>query len=477
MPRPRPRRISGSGRRENGWHNPLSLCYPPDTGSLTPSRSRMSGGNCGGRHTLRPPLPSLPSAFPRPLSRALVIPLNPHGWSLMSTPAPAESPPPPTTLDRLETNVDQSAEFDRLCRYDHYLRHPRPSAFATAGATRARILAGLAEHHTPETHAAALRMRECLAWPSIWIDADGGLHPVLGRCKHRLCPYCAQHRATTVQDRVLATIAEWDSVRHVVLTIRSSDAPLAAQLDHLLASYRRLRQTVVWRETSTAAMATVEITHNPNTGQWHPHLHVLATGSYIPHAELRSAWATATQGSTIIYLSRVDSRRAAARYISKYVAKPAEIADLPPASLAEYLAATRGRRLLIATGGAHNTRLTRPPDDAKPKLVREVASWHHLQRAYAARRPYAITLIDRVQSAWPSIVQHVRYADAGLPAEPPAQDPYQTTDTATLIDACRTWCETGVDPPSVTPHTPPPRPPPLLWPEDTTTTAAAIRES
>lgn len=390
---------------------------------------------------------------------------------------PEEDPPTPrlATLDRSETTVDSPCEEEAASRANHYLAHPRADAFGRNRRDRSLILIGLAHTDTEAAHKAALKMRECLAWPSVWIDEDGGLHSVMSRCKHRLCPYCARYRQATVAKRVEETVIPWDSIRHIVLTLQHSDDPLAEQLDHLLASYRRLRQTKLWKGRVHAAIATVEITRNARTDCWHPHLHILATGDYVPHGHLRECWRTATGGSTIVHLSRIDSRTAAAAYVSKYVAKPAELATFPPEALAEYVAATAGRRLLLATGQAHNARLTRLPESDAPKLRRQVASWHEIQRAYQARRPYAIALVTRVADAWPMLVRHVRYADDGVPEPAAVGHDFDDWSLLRLVEACADFAVTGKDPALLVPQTPPRHPPPLLWGEEDPVTSAAIR--
>ena len=327
------------------------------------------------------------------------------------------------------------------------LLHPRPSAVGVHERSRTRTIIKLAECRNEEASKAARSMRDCLAYPAIYLASDGSLVPVLGRCRHRLCPLCAAARSRLVTARVLDSVNAWDSIRHLVLTLKHSDDPLGVQLDRLIASYRRLRQTVMWKERCDAAIATIEITYNPSSAQWHPHLHVLATGDYLPHAAVRDGWRKSTGDSDIVHLSRIDSRTAAARYVGKYVAKPAELADWPAAVINEYLRGTQGRRLLIATGTAHKARLARLPDSERPKLVRQVASWHHIRRAWEAGRPYAVALVERVASDWPLVVAHVQYETDAPPGHVPSDHPDRSRSTVDLLAACKGWCDSGHDPP------------------------------
>lgn len=164
--------------------------------------------------------------------------------------------------------------------------------------------------------------------------------------------------------------------RFITLTRRSDDTPLAQQIDGLYEAYRNLRKTRLWTRSVNAAAAMLEITRNKATGRWHPHLHVLASGRFIPHAELRQAWTRCSGGSFIVDIRMIRDHAKAAAYVSKYVSKPmvASYASTPNA-IAEALQALRHRRMVLLTGDW--SRLT-AEDDVPDALWESVGSLEDL---------------------------------------------------------------------------------------------------
>lgn len=142
-----------------------------------------------------------------------------------------------------------------------------------------------------------------------------------------------------------------EPARFVTLTVRSSATPLREQIDRLYACFRRLRKTTLWIRHCYASAATLEVTRNRDTGQWHPHLHVLVKGRFMPHADLKAQWLRITKDSSIVDIRLVKHRGKAIRYLSKYVTKPMTHGyDTEPAALAEAITALKGRRLILLTG-------------------------------------------------------------------------------------------------------------------------------
>lgn len=169
-------------------------------------------------------------------------------------------------------------------------------------------------------------------------------------CRDRFCIPCAAARARTLARQLIALL-KGQPARFITFTRRSDDSPLADQIDALYDAYRLLRKTRLWSRSVDAAAAMLEVTRNKATGRWHPHLHVLASGRFIPHAELRRAWTRCSGGSFIVDIRLIRDHARAAAYVSKYVSKPmvASYASTPTA-IAEALAALRHRRMILLTG-------------------------------------------------------------------------------------------------------------------------------
>lgn len=233
------------------------------------------------------------------------------------------------------------------------------------------------------------RLEACCVCPMFCLNSQGGVSVAPGMCRDRLCPLCADSRGRVVQARVEAAISEMDQTRFLTLTVRSTGEPLAQLLDHVYASFRRMRQHRAWKAHVRGGIAVLEVTRNPKTGHWHPHLHVLIDGTYFDQRAIKAAWLEATGDSDIVDIRAVISRRAAARYVSAYVAKPADVEEWPQCGIVEYARALHGRRLVIAFGSMHG-KLGEPDDTGdRPQLVGLLCSALRLHAARNRRCPYA----------------------------------------------------------------------------------------
>ena len=148
----------------------------------------------------------------------------------------------------------------------------------------------------------------------------------------------------------------------ITLTLRSSLAPLPTQLDLLRQSFRRLRQTLLWRQTQRGGFAIIEVTWNPKLGCWHPHLHVLSEGSFINQRELSKGWKGSSRGSFIVDVRAVKSGTGTAEYLSSYLSKSdflEAIAD--DERWVEYFQAVTDGRQCLTFGTARKTKPPPPP--------------------------------------------------------------------------------------------------------------------
>lgn len=306
----------------------------------------------------------------------------------------------PTSVQGSETTVDALRKSGVVCTAAELAERKRRPLWATTPPQarmhsrnrpqRETILVALNESDDPALRRRTRRIEACCVCPLFCLDSKGGVAVAPGFCRDRMCPTCAAIRGRQVQQRVRSAIASMDQVRFLTLTIADSDAPLEEQLDHLYASFRRLRQQKVWAAHVRGGVAVLENTRNPKTGRYHPHLHVLIDGVYFPHDVIRSAWREATGDSSIVHIVAVHSRDAAARYISTYVAKPADVLQWPAESIREYASALHGRRLVVAFGSMHG-KLGDPDDDGtSPQITGVLCSALRLDAARNRGCPYAV---------------------------------------------------------------------------------------
>lgn len=179
-------------------------------------------------------------------------------------------------------------------------------------------------------------------------------------CHDRWCPACGRLRANLVAGNVFAALRR-QPARLVTLTVRASDRPLKDQLTRLYASFRRLRALPLWTRCVLGGIAVLELKYNETTERYHPHLHCLTHGLYMPQADLARDWLRSTGDSNIVDIRMVTTNEAATGYVSKYLAKPVDHAIYHSQNaLRETIQALRGVKQLITYGDWRVLHLTRP---------------------------------------------------------------------------------------------------------------------
>ena len=220
------------------------------------------------------------------------------------------------------------------------------------------------------------------------------LRIVANYCRDRFCRPCANARAR----RLTATIQpflERKRLRFVTLTLKSSATPLHSQISRLQKCFRRLRQRRLWKDHVEGGLAVLELTYSVERKQWHPHLHVLTEGKYLPDHLLKDAWLDVTGDSSIVDVRAVHGVGHAVRYIVKYIAKgvPGSILFNPRLATEAVIALT-GKRVCWCVGTWHNLKLT---EDLPDVVWVPIESLHALLSAAARRVPVAMEILGRLQ--------------------------------------------------------------------------------
>lgn len=173
---------------------------------------------------------------------------------------------------------------------------------------------------------------------------------VPSHCHDRWCTPCSAARRNTIRknlDRLVSTRPH----RFLTLTIRHHEEPLSELIRRLYAGFRRLRQRQLWRDRVDGGVAFLEVSFNPETRSWHPHLHCVLEGSYVHRPDLTRAWLEVTGDSHAVDIRIVRNRSRIIDYISKYSTKPIPASAVDdPAALREAIATLTGRRFLIQFG-------------------------------------------------------------------------------------------------------------------------------
>jgi len=329
-----------------------------------------------------------------PASPASTAPHHLETADRLAPPDPPAGGPLPSSLEPSETTAHRSANGPPLQRHIHArwsnARHATLSAF---------------ESSTDPTHARrAHRIRECCRTTLILRRSTGAYAASPIRCRDRLCPLCAAARAREAATRARSLVNGLDTCRFLTLTAPHLDLPLADHLAALRAAFRRLRRTDAWRDHVRGGLYAIEITRSPTTGAWHPHIHILADGTYFPHGELRDAWRAALRhhaspwnldhdDAVIVDVRAAHDRRSVARYVAEYVTKPRAMADWPAHAILEYADALHGARVLATFGSLHGVTVDAAepnPDPGAPESITTVGQLvraardrdHHAARAF-----------------------------------------------------------------------------------------------
>ena len=246
------------------------------------------------------------------------------------------------------------------------------------------------------------RFAECGAGLWIGVDAnDGDLVLSCNRCHDRWCVPCGTERARVVSDQ-LAIAMEGKFSRFITLTRRANHTPLVEQLNSLYACFNRLRERSFWKHNITGGAYFCEVKIGERSGLWHVHLHLIVVGHFVDQKALSSEWLAVTQDSSIVDVRAVTGNDHVARYVSKYVTKPADASVFAVDDhLDELIIALRGRRLCGTFGCWSKLKLT--GDDELPRVIVQRRSLANLLADVHARDPDAQQLWRACVLRWPGL--------------------------------------------------------------------------
>lgn len=236
---------------------------------------------------------------------------------------------------------------------------------------------------------------------------------------------CGVLRGREAQRRVEDCTARADTLRLCTLTLADDGQPLTDRIDRLYRAFRDLRKTDLWRHHVRGAVAVLETTLGRFNDHWHVHLHVLFEGSFLPHSQLKREWYAATGDSFIVHLKAVHGRKAAARYVAAYIAKPLDVLTWPNARIQEYAEATHGRRLLATSGSFHKGAMDTDdtPDVPPPStFVAQVTALHRAEEKGCEHTRHALDVLSRLDPRMAvALDRPAQTADGTLPGVDPRE--------------------------------------------------------
>jgi len=169
-------------------------------------------------------------------------------------------------------------------------------------------------------------------------------------CKSRWCVPCARAKSFVLRDSLFERMHN-RQLRFVTLTIKSHGQPLGAMVKHLYDSFAKLKRTDFWINKVAGGVAFLEVKRQASATRWHPHLHCIVEGKFLPQKVLSQLWRAITEDSHIVDVRLVKDQRSAANYVTKYCTKPMDNSVIKhEASLIEAINTLAGKRMMITFG-------------------------------------------------------------------------------------------------------------------------------
>lgn len=276
-----------------------------------------------------------------------------------------------TSLDSLESTVDceKTPHYHAIDDSVESEREPHVDSsvdFRHSGWNdkRRRVRDALQCTSTPP---AALRRFDACgsnAWVLRSRSSPERVRIVCDRCHSRWCDPCAAERRRTVC-RNLRTFAASRRLRLATFTLKSTAAPLRQQVNRLYRSFRRFRQRREISRIFRGGVFFLELTRNTQTNLFHPHLHVIFEGAYLPQSLARKHWMSVTSDSFIVDVRDIKTSSQAASYVAKYASKSIDRSIWNnAAALVETIEALRGTRTFSCFGTWKAAGLSRVEHDA-----------------------------------------------------------------------------------------------------------------
>jgi len=224
-----------------------------------------------------------------------------------------------------------------------------------------------------------IRFLECGARAQVEFEPTSARYRIRSRtCGHRWCPACRRAFVADLREKLeLANHRqEKYAIKFITLTIRSKSNPLRQQIDFLWKSFRRLRQTTLWKRRAKWGVAILEVTYNSQQNQWHPHIHIISESGFIPQKALSKTWEKASGGSRVCDIRAVKNTSTAINYVTKYATKGTlnESTLQSPELTAELLNSLKRMKTVLWFGKKPEQEET----EDEPQKEKIQVEWHHV---------------------------------------------------------------------------------------------------
>jgi len=337
-------------------------------------------------------LPDIPLFLSRATqARFAALPTLVH--TLETTAIHPSRPVPKPALQGQEPKIE--ADSKRLdYTYRGYLLRPKIDAYR-----RARELYALVDGSPGGKFSS--RLQDCRS--QAWFVRHKETHEVRvssSRCKLRWCPICRDVSRMIVTTAVEEWLKEAKFPKMLTFTLEHCDDPLQLQIKRLYKSFRKIRGRKFFKDAVTGGVWFFQLKFNHQTGQWHPHIHCLVAGGWIPQGEISRHWRAITGDSFVIDIRPIKDVDSAATEVARYATSPADLSKLSLDLAADVYYATKSQRICGTWGNAKGMILKPTTQDDRQDWDR-ISDFYtcnveknykpaakHLWHCYKAGKPY-----------------------------------------------------------------------------------------
>jgi hypothetical protein len=193
----------------------------------------------------------------------------------------------------------------------------------------------------------------------------GKIRVASSRCGLRWCPLCIRTRRYIITAAVSNWMKTVEQPKFLTLTLKHTSSPLSEQIDNLYGFFKEFKRRKFFKKRLIGGVWFFQVKKSATDGLYHPHLHILFEGRFLPHDEVSKIWSEITHGSNIVDIRAVNNARKAVDYVARYASAPCDLAKLDVISGVEVVSALHGRRIVGTFGTGRLVKFTaQKPDDA-----------------------------------------------------------------------------------------------------------------
>jgi hypothetical protein len=274
----------------------------------------------------------------------------------------------PTKNSSLLDNKETTGRFASIATYGDVLRE---SCYAEYSA--ARQVYSFLDDREDAPKPRFLDGCRSVAWFCRHVTT-GEVRVVSNACHLRWCPLCSEAKRNYITHSVESWLSQESHPKFLTLTLKHSKAPLTHQIDHLYKCFRYLRKRSYFKRLVTGGVWFFQVKISKTDGLWHPHLHCLIGGLYVPLGWLKRAWLSTTYSSMQVDIRPVRDPHLASCEVARYAATPCKLVGLPFSCQVELVKSMHGRRLCGSWGTAKVVSL-RPQRVTDKYLWENIGSW------------------------------------------------------------------------------------------------------